>query len=325
MPKTMVTSKMIADAVHVACRAPSFHNSQPWRWIADRAGMQLFLEPDRLVHTDASGREALLSCGAVLDHLRVAMAAAGWQTDVERFPNPNDHTHIATLEFSPILFVTEAHRRRADAILCRRTDRLPFGAPEDWESFEPALRRAVDPDSALLDVLSDDARPRLAEASQLTEALRLYDSSYHAELSWWTSPFEFNDGIPHSSLVSAAESDRVDVGRSFPISHNRERRLDVPEDRSKIAVLSAHDDNRADILGCGEALSAVLLEATMAGLATCTLTHMTELAASCDIISALIGRQFPQVLIRLGAVSPQDGVPPPTPRRALRDVLEFRG
>ena len=42
---------------------------------------------------------------------------------------------------------------------------------------------------------------------------------------------------------------------------------------------------RWNVLRCGEALSAVLLECTVAGMATCTLTHMTEIAQSRDIIT----------------------------------------
>ena len=47
-------------------------------------------------------------------------------------------------------------------------------------------------------------------------------------------------------------------------------------DWSKILVLSTPEDTRADVLRCGEALSTVLLECTMAGMATCTLTHLIE-------------------------------------------------
>jgi hypothetical protein len=284
----------------------------------------LYLDRDRLVETDSSGRQALVSCGAVLDHLRVAMAAAGWAANVDYYPNPNDYTHLAEIDFVPMTFITPAHRRRADAILARRTDRLPFTAPAGWDDFEPLLRHAVDDDLALLDVLDDDARPELAKASQLTEALRLYDSSYHAELDWWTRPYEMFDGIPHSSLISAAESDRVDIGRNFPVTHHRERRSQVNEDHAKVLVLSALDDTRRDILTCGEALSVALLEATVAGMATCTLTHMTEVEASRDIVGGLTGHRLPQVLIRVGLVSAMDEVPPPTPRRPLSDVLTWQ-
>ena len=139
------------------------------------------------------------------------------------------------------------------------------------------MRRAVTSDAVRLDVIADELRPELAEASQLTESLRLYDSSYHAELSWWTGPFETREGIPHSSLVSAAESDRVDVGRNFPVTQQHDRRLDSARTTPRSSCCRRTTMTRDSVLRCGETLSAVLLDATMAGLATCTLTHITEL------------------------------------------------
>lgn len=317
----MVTVKNIEDAVHLACRAPSYHNSQPWRWVITAEGVQLFVDTDRLVATDTSGRQAVISCGAALDHFRVAAAAAGLDARVQRYPDPNDHHHLATITLGTLPTVTTAHRRRADTILQRRTDRLPMTAPADWESFELLLREAAD---VAVDVIAPGDRPAVADASQLTDALRLYDSAYHHEIDWWTSPFEVNDGIPHSSLVSAAESDRVDVGRSFPVTHNHERRSDVLEDTAQLVVISALDDTRGDLLRCGEALSALLLDATMAGYASCTLSHLTEVPVSRDIVSALVGRPFPQVVVRLGRIPELDEVPPPTPRRPLQDVLRVK-
>jgi hypothetical protein len=329
MPATMVDTKVIRDAVRLACRAPSLHNSQPWRWVVEGATVQLFVEPDRVVRgADSSGREALIACGAVLDHFRVAMAAAGFTANVDRFPNPNNRLHVASIDFTAIEFVTDGHRQRANAILLRRTDRLPFAAPPDRDTFEPELQDTADSDAVRLDIIPDDLRPQLVEASQLTESLRLYDSSYHAELDWWTAAFEVSEGIPHSSLVSAAESDRVDVGRTFPVTHHRERRPEVDEDRSKVLVLSTYDDTRESVLRCGELLSAVLLDATMVGLATCTLTHITEVPASREIVAGLIDQSnkgiTPQVLIRVGLTPSIEGVPPPTPRRPIGEVFEVR-
>lgn len=324
MPKMMVDAEVMEDAVLVACRAPSYHNSQPWRWVADADGLHLFLDRDRLVATDRAGRQALISCGAALDHLRVALGAAGWATDVERFPVPADPDLLASIDVSPLPGPTGDYQRLVDAMLVRRTDRLPFEPPAQWDAVEAGLRRNVDQDGAALDVIADGNRDQVAQASQLTEALRLYDSGYNAELNWWTAPFEVTDGIPHSSLVSAAESDRVDVGRTFPVTQHSERRLAVPEDQSKILVLSALGETPLDLLRTGELLSRVLLESTAAGLATCTLTHLTEVAASRDMISSLTARPNPEVLLRVGTVPSVDGVPPSTPRRPLVDVLQFR-
>ena len=115
-----------------------------------------------------------------------------------------------------------------------------------------------------------------------------------AELQRWTAPYEASEGIPYDALVSAAEADRVDVGRTFPVSHHPERREQVPNDLATILVISARRDTRRDMLGCGETLSKVLLEATVAGLATCTLTHLTELSTSRHIVEELTGRALPQ-------------------------------
>ena len=326
MPDTMVDAEVVKDAVQLACRAPSLHNSQPWQWTADSAGLHLYVDRARMLYSaDKSGREALISCGAVLDHLRVAMAAAGFTAHVERFPNPNNPDHLASIDFSPISLVTDGHRRRADAILRRRTDRLPFARSRNFGLLKPLLHRCFDAEAAYLDVIADELRPQLAEASQLTESLRLYDSSYHAELEWWTGHFETIDGIPAASLVSAAESDRVEVGRAFPVIRHFERRAGIPEDDSTVLVVSTDGDTRNDAVRSGEVLSAVLLECTLAGLATCTLTHLIELSSSRRIVGILTGREaMPQLLIRVGEAPVIDEVPPMTPRRPLHEILDFR-
>jgi nitroreductase family protein len=326
MPLTVLDSEVIKQAVLLACRAPSVHNSQPWRWVSEGTVLQLFVDPRRRVQiADRSGREALISCGAVLDHLRIAMVAAGWQAHVDRFPDPNNREHLASIEFSPLKFVTDAQRQRAEAILQRRTDRLPFSHPALWAWFEPVLRSTVDENVAMLDVLSEEVRPELAKASYLTKDLRRYDASYHAELEWWTSPFTLSEGIPPDALASKSEQWRVDVARDFPARSDNGRRADVAVDWSKILVLSTAEDERADVLGCGEALSTVLLECTMAGMATCPLTHLIEVNESRDIVRRLSGTHGqPQVLIRVGIAPPIEDLPAATPRRPLDDVLEIR-
>jgi hypothetical protein len=326
MPQTMLDVELVIRAVQLACRAPSIHNSQPWHWVAEDAELRLFVDRRRWVRSaDRFGREAIISCGAVLDHLRIAMVVAGWQANIDRFPNPNNLDHVASVQFSPLEFVTDAARKRAEAILQRRTDRLPLGRPTYWELFEPVLRSSVDESVAMLDVLSDDVRPQLAQASQLTAVLRRDDASYHAELQWWTSPFALSEGMPPDALASAAEQQRVDVARDFPAGGHVDRRADVAADWSKILVLSTAADTRTEVLGCGEALSTVLLECTMAGMATCTLTHLIELDGSRDIVRKLIAeRGEPQVLVRAGIAPPMEDLPAATPRRPLDDVLEIR-
>jgi len=326
MSTTLPEPEILRKAVALACRAPSLHNSQPWRWVVDAAALHLYADPARGVHAaDSSGREMILSCGAVLDHLRVALAAAGWNAAPHRLPDPAEPDHLATCVCGPLPAVGDADRERAEAIDRRRTDRLPFAAPRGWEKLEATLRRLAERDDVMFDVVSDDARPQLAEASRLTEALRRQDPTYQSELRWWTSPFERPDqGVPQTSRVSSSEASRVDVARAFPTTGYGERRTQIGEDRSKIVVLSTRADTRLEVLRCGETLSTILLECTTAGMATCTLTHMTEVAPSRDLVSQLIGRGgMPQLLIRIGKTPTSAEHLPPTPRRPLTEVLEF--
>lgn len=324
MPPTMCDQAVIRNALTLACRAPSIHNSQPWHWIIEGAELQLFVDWNRRVDiADRFGREAIISCGAVLDHLRVAMASAGWQAEITRFPAPEKPNLLAVIKFHPVEFIPEALRKRADAILQRRTDRLPLLRPTFWASLLPELRKAVGDSFVMLDELPDEVRPELASASHSTKVVRGHDTTYQAELRWWTTPFALARGIPPEALPSAAEAWRVDIERDFPVANHSEQRTDIGVDWSRILVLSTADDSRLNLLRCGEALSTVLLECTAAGMATCTLTHLIELEESRDIVRRLIdNRGEPQALIRVGIAPPMENLPAATPRLALENVLE---
>ncbi len=323
---TVPTREVVETAVQLAGRAPSLHNCQPWRWTFDGEALRLFTVEQRMLPaTDTTGRQMVISCGIALDHLHAAMAAQGWRTIVAQFPNPNDRTHLANVRFGPSAYITDGDRDRAHAITRRYTDRLPFAEPEGWDQFETVLGTVLDSDDdTVVDVLPESRRAELAHASELSAALRRYDSSYHAELHWWTGHVVESAGIPRDALVSEDEHRRVDVGRKFPTITDTPRRVEQSVDRSKILVLSTHRDTAEDWLLCGQAVSTVLLECTLAGYATCTLSHLTELPRSRTVVQRLIERDaFPQVLIRVGTdPGPQDP-PEPTPRLPLSQILHF--
>ncbi|BBY98524.1 Acg family FMN-binding oxidoreductase [Mycolicibacterium fallax] len=329
----MVDSSVLSRAVSLASRAPSLHNTQPWRWVAYRGTLALHLDRRRIVtNTDDAGRQALISCGVMLDHLRVAMAAAGWRSSIHRFPNDRDPDLLATVSFTAA-DPEPTDLARADAILHRRTDRLPLLAPTDWTIVEAAVQDlldgpdGVDPAPALLDTLAEELRPDLSRAASLTEAIRRFDSAYQRDLDWWTTPFEYTEGIPRTALTSVDESDRVEVNRSFPVEGRGHRRPGVGEDQAQILLLSTGGDTAADALGAGEALSRVLLECTVAGLATCPVTHVTELPEVRSAIAAVTAVDtVPQALIRVGQIpGALTENPAITPRRPVAEILRFAG
>jgi hypothetical protein len=67
---------LLSPAVEQALRAPSVHNTQPRRWRITPSGIELHADGDRhLAATDPDRRDLVLSCGAALHHLQVALAA----------------------------------------------------------------------------------------------------------------------------------------------------------------------------------------------------------------------------------------------------------
>ncbi|WP_405181660.1 hypothetical protein OG225_11385 [Nocardia sp. NBC_01377] len=315
----------VSAALRLASRAPSVHNTQPWRWVYDGTRLHLYRDTDRqLTTTDPRGRQQVISCGAMLHHVRTALAAEGWHTDTVRLPDPIRPDLLATVTFRRWPDPPDGVTERAGVIERRRTDRLPLRAPEGLPDLLHAARMLVHPHDLELDVLDESARPRVAAASDQAAALRRYDMEYQTELHWWSGHSSTPEGVPADALASAAESARVDVGRSFPPGSPSARRGDL-DDHARLLVLSTAADSTAEWLHTGEALSVLLLECTAGGLATCALTHITELPSGRTTLAGLLPKSgVPQVVVRVGTAPDGGDAITPTPRRPLAEFLTVR-
>ncbi|MCZ4584338.1 MULTISPECIES: Acg family FMN-binding oxidoreductase [Rhodococcus] len=319
---TIPDENVVRIAVDLACRAPSVHNSQPWQWTYADGQLDLYTERGRLLaSTDPSGRQLVVSCGAALNHLQTALTGLKWSVDIRRVPEGPHSGHLATIRFRHDARPQSHDFDLLAAIRHRYSDRRPFG-PVSVKTPLPAtltdMARGMD---VHLTVLGQDARPTLAKATELTAAARKYDSAYQAELHWWAGHSIPQGGIPSDSLATAENRDRVDIGRRFPAGRDNDTGTAI--DRSTVLVLSTETDGRGAWLRAGEALSAVLLEATVGGLATCPLTHTTELRQSREMIRGLLpDRGFPQALIRVGTTE-KKSPPRQTPRRPVESVFSI--
>lgn len=309
-------------ALRLASRAPSVHNTQPWRWVLRGDALHLYTDTDRLLTAaDPRARQMIISCGAMLHHVRTAFGARCWHTDTVRLPDPLEPGHLAEIRFRPWPNPPASLVARAAAIDGRYTDRLPMDAPADWDRVLPRLRMLVSPHYLELLTLDDQARDRLIAATRQASALRRHDMHYQSEIDWWAGHSESFEGVPPESLISDAEASRVPVGRTFPSAPHSARRPDT-EDHAALLVLCSETDSLTDWLRTGEALSAVLLECTVAGLATCPLTHITELPTGRSLLGNLVQRPYlPQLLLRIGTAPDGEQGPPPTPRRPLKDIF----
>src|SRR5438128_5668821 len=93
---------MLRRAAVRATRAPSIHNTQPWRFMISGDVLHLWADPDRRLRVlDPHGRQLLLSCGCALFNARVSLADAGYAAVVRRFPNPAQPDLLAEITVDP--------------------------------------------------------------------------------------------------------------------------------------------------------------------------------------------------------------------------------
>ena len=64
--------------IAAAARAPSVQNTQPWRFKVAESAIELYCDSRRQLLADPDGREMLISCGAALYGLRLAVRSLGY-------------------------------------------------------------------------------------------------------------------------------------------------------------------------------------------------------------------------------------------------------
>ncbi|QJY48992.1 Acg family FMN-binding oxidoreductase [Pseudonocardia broussonetiae] len=318
----------LTAAVEQALRAPSVHNTQPWRWRIGADAVELHADPDRhLPVTDPDRRDLLLSCGAVLHHLTVALAAAGAAAVVDRLPDPEDSTHLATVSVGP---GPATGAELYPAIAQRRTERRRMShRPIPQELLAGLAARAAATGAVLLPVTGPEARARLVETFRRAGQLQRCAPGYPAELRLWTHRLPgARDGVPAAALTRAGPRAAAAAPlRAFPDGQLRQgaqqKGHDGPDDGAEYLVVATTGDTVLDRLRAGEATSAVLLAATLAGLATTPLSQATEVPAVRQALGSSVLRvpEQPQLVLRIGWPATHADPLPSTPRRPLPTVL----
>lgn len=102
--------------ITTAARAPSVHNTQPWRFGVGRSGVELYCDPRRKLRADPLGREMIISCGAALFGLRLAVRGLGYLPVVELLPDPSRSRLLARVGMGAAAPVTRAERRMLEAV-----------------------------------------------------------------------------------------------------------------------------------------------------------------------------------------------------------------
>ena len=326
MAAKMVGPRTVRTALELACRAPSVHNTQPWRWRLGDDTVALFADQRRrLWATDRDARDLILSCGAALHHLRVALAAAGVDSTVHRRPDPYQPYLLATLELRPGTGRNSGvDPEQAAAISLRRTDRRRFAGWTTPEGYLTQFAQLAAAQGATLRVVTNPTTLDILYTA-IRDAARAHDQDpvVEAELIAWTGLEGTDAGVPAANVPIPGKRSGGPPERRFAAADLVERDAVTPDSATLLVIGTSSDDTLSQ-LRAGEAMSAVLLQATLDRMSSSPLTEPLEVAQTRAVVAkeVLGGTLSPQVIIRVGWPSGASTVPPLTPRRPIDEQIE---
>ncbi|MFC7245251.1 Acg family FMN-binding oxidoreductase [Catellatospora aurea] len=308
------------DVVAAAVRAPSLHNSQPWRFRNLGGAIEIHVDPARcLPIADPTGWAARIACGAATFNARLAPPAMGLAAQVELLPDAGNPQLLARLTPTAAWQTTPVEEALFAAIERRFSNREPFHPAPVPVHAQVQIADAAHAEGAWADILSGPACVEvISEIVRAADAALAGDGAYQTELRAWTRPDrDDRDGVPARAGGPVPQPGDLLPRRTYG------HREAVPgsdfDPDPLVVVLGTAGDTPADQLQAGIALQRVLLTITDAGLAASMLSQPIEDPAERDKLRLALDRSgIPQMVLRVG--NGRAGYP--TPRRDLAEVID---
>ncbi len=321
--------------IATAARAPSVHNTQPWRFQVGPYAIELYADPSRKLRVDPLGREMLISCGAALFGLRLGIRSLGYLPVVELLPDPARLRLLARVRLGAEEPVTAWERQMLAAVPHRHTHRGPFSPDPLPAGLLAGLQHDALAEGATLAIIDGAlAYQRLADIAAAARRKMDLDPAARADIRRWSRD-EGNlarDGIPAHAIPARDSAWGGGWGGAW--GDGRPGRLpqrDFDLDRglgqldvdgpppAATAVLVTAGDGRADWLRAGQALHRMLAHAASRWVfASIHSQPLEDTAIRALIRDRLALPGAPQLVLQLGLADTTH----PTGRRPPADLIE---
>jgi hypothetical protein len=312
--------------ITTAARAPSVHNTQPWRFRVGPDAIEVYADPRRKLRVDPVGREMLISCGAALFGLRLAVRSLGYLPVVELFPDRARLRLLARVRLGAAEPMTGRERELLNALPHRHTHRGPFAPGPLPAGLLAALQHDALAEGATLTLVDGPlAYQRLADITGAAGRRQNLDPLVQADTQQWSRDADdpARDGVPAWAFPARADRSPgrlpqrdFDLGRSLGLAGTG------GPPPAATAVLLTPGDTRADWLCAGQALHRLLAHAASKWVFASL--HSQPLEAA-PIRAAIRDRLelpgAPQLLLQLGPARSAHA----TARRPAGDVIEPAG
>ncbi|MFC5751402.1 Acg family FMN-binding oxidoreductase [Actinomadura rugatobispora] len=313
------TARIVRKAVEAAVWAPSVHNTQPWTFGVRGSRVSVRADDDRrLGAADPRGREMLISCGAALCTLRIAIRALGREAETDVLPDPDRPHLLADVRLGTRTPGDEQDLRLYAAVHRRRAHRGAFRGAGAPPSLLPALKREVEQEGAqLIQAVETHTQEALAGLTRVAEHVQRLDPAHAGEAARW-APVPGSgrrDGVHESAYPAGSPRTEPDFpGRDFARGHGWGAQ-DIADEVQEvhetggtrpgtgvILLITTPGDTPRDWIRAGQALQRMLLRAASdEGLAAAFHTQALEIPELRDFIRArFCNGRYPQMLLRLG-------------------------
>ncbi|MBB2910816.1 hypothetical protein FHS43_002079 [Streptosporangium becharense] len=325
---TQEITAAIRTAVQAARWAPSVHNTQPWTFAVDGDEIALRADSERKLRVgDPAGRELLISCGAALMNLRLALRKLGYEPRTRVLPDPDRPALLATVRVGPAVTADEHTRLLYAEIEHRRTHRAGFtDLPVPDRLADELVAQAGAEGARLTPVRSEAAVRVVAALTCAAQDAQGADRLLTLEVIRWAQPpgSPRGDGVPAQGYPREPRRTRPhfaqrDYAHGHPWGSGADQFFSTST--GLVAILTTVTDSRKDWITAGQALQRVLLHASAYGVSAAFHTQALEMFHLREFLrQEVCSDEYPQMIMRLGVTFDQSkGV-----RRPISEILEER-
>jgi nitroreductase len=294
--------------IEVAGRAPSVHNTQPWRFEVREQAIELYADTSRQLLEDPAGREMIISCGAALYGLRLGIRSLGYLAEAELFSGSALLARVRPGLPAPM---TSDERKMLQAVPHRHTHRGPFEPGPLPAGLLARLRDDVAAEGATLSVVdTESARRKLTgilaawiRVQDLNPASRAAAES-RAETERWTREpdSQARDGVPANAFPAEAGREPGPLPRrDFDLGRGWGQLPPGGPPAPVTALLVTSGDHPEEWLRAGQGLQRLLLRAARQWVFASLQTQpLLQVSVRAQIRSGLDLPGWPLMLLHLG-------------------------
>lgn len=286
------TTDKLKFLLNYAVLAPSIHNIPPGLFKIVDDAIELYADTTRaLPVANPDYREPIISCGAALFHLRLAIRYFGYKDLVEILPERHNRSWLARIRFGSRRITQLEEKFLFRAIPRLDINPLSFKDCQIPKSLKLELESAADAECINLHitakVIPQAFCPEVINLIDLGDRLQTTDSLFGRELAQW-------------------------------IDSESAQNCQLPIPAPVLMLISSDGDRPHSWLATGEALAHLLLRARVDGVWASFLNQPIQVPQLRSRLKALFPENgHPQILLRLGYA--QDTKP--TARRSRDEVM----